>query len=158
MKTAIFFGSTTGTTEMIAQKVGELLGAEVYSANEIDKVEEYDFVIFATSTWGMGDLQDDWYDALEKLKTKNLSGKKVGLIGIGDQFGFGDTFVDGIGTIYEEIKDMGINLVGKTSTDGYSFSGSKAVVDDEFVGLVIDENNQSELTDERINAWVEKVK
>ena len=149
MKTAIFYGSTTGTTEMVAGKVGELLGAEVLSATEIDRVEEYDFVIFATSTWGMGDLQDDWYEALDKLKTKNLSGKKVGLIGIGDQFGFGDTFVDGIGTIYEEIKDMGINLVGKTSTDGYSFSGSKAV---------IDENNQSELTDERINAWVEKVK
>ncbi|RHF69246.1 flavodoxin [Fusobacterium mortiferum] len=158
MKTAIFYGSTTGTTEMVAGKVGELLGAEVLSATEIDRVEEYDFIIFATSTWGMGDLQDDWYEALDKLKTKNLSGKKVGLIGIGDQFGFGDTFVDGIGTIYEEIKDMGINLVGKTSTDGYSFSGSKAVVDDEFVGLVIDENNQSELTDERINAWVEKVK
>lgn len=158
MKTAIFYGSTTGTTEMVAGKAGELLGAEVLSATEIDRVEEYDFVIFATSTWGMGDLQDDWYEALDKLKTKNLSGKKVGLIGIGDQFGFGDTFVDGIGTIYEEIKDMGINLVGKTSTDGYSFSGSKAVVDDEFVGLVIDENNQSELTDERINAWVEKVK
>lgn len=158
MKTAIFYGSTTGTTEVVAGKVGELLGAEVLSATEIDRVEEYDFVIFATSTWGMGDLQDDWYEALDKLKTKNLSGKKVGLIGIGDQFGFGDTFVDGIGTIYEEIKDMGINLVGKTSTDGYSFSGSKAVVDDEFVGLVIDENNQSELTDERINAWVEKVK
>ena len=158
MKTAIFYGSTTGTTEMVAGKVGELLGAEVLSVTEIDRVEEYDFVIFATSTWGMGDLQDDWYEALDKLKTKNLSGKKVGLIGIGDQFGFGDTFVDGIGTIYEEIKDMGINLVGKTSTDGYSFSGSKAVVDDEFVGLVIDENNQSELTDERINAWVEKVK
>lgn len=158
MKTAIFYGSTTGTTEMIAGKVGELLGAEVLPATEIDKVEDYDFVIFATSTWGMGDLQDDWYEALDKLKTKNLSGKKVGLIGVGDQFGFGDTFVDGIGTIYEEIKDMGINLVGKTSTDGYSFSGSKAVVDDEFVGLVIDENNQSELTDERINAWVEKVK
>lgn len=158
MKTAIFYGSTTGTTEMVAGKVGELLGAEVLLATEIDRVEEYDFVIFATSTWGMGDLQDDWYEALDKLKTKNLSGKKVGLIGIGDQFGFGDTFVDGIGTIYEEIKDMGINLVGKTSSDGYSFSGSKAVVDDEFVGLVIDENNQSELTDERINAWVEKVK
>lgn len=158
MKTGIFYGSTTGVTEDIAKRVGDLLGADVYEASEINKVDEYEFVIFATSTWGMGDLQDDWYEALDKLKTKNLSGKKVGLIGIGDQFGFGDTFVDGIGTIYEEIKDMGINLVGKTSTDGYSFSGSKAVVDDEFVGLVIDENNQSELTDERINAWVEKVK
>lgn len=158
MKTAIFFGSTTGTTEMVAGKVGELLGAEVFSATEIDKVEEYDFVIFATSTWGMGDLQDDWYEALDKLKGKNLSGKRVALIGVGDQEGFGDTFVDGIGTIYEEIKDMGITLVGKTSTEGYSFGGSKAVVDDEFVGLVIDENNQSDLTEERIKVWVEKVK
>lgn len=158
MKTAIFYGSTTGTTESVANKVGSLLGADVLPASEIDKVEDYDFVIFATSTWGMGDLQDDWMGALDTLVTKNLSGKKVGFIGVGDQASFGDTFVDGIGTIYEEIKDKGITLVGKTSTDGYSFSSSKAADGDEFIGLVIDENNQSELTDERINSWVAKVK
>ena len=158
MKTGIFYGSTTGTTESVAEKVGALLGADVMPATEIDKVEDYDFVIFATSTWGMGDLQDDWMGALDTLVTKNLSGKKIGLIGVGDQSSFGDTFVDGIGTIYEAIKDKGIILVGKTSTDGYDFSSSKAAEDDEFIGLVIDENNQSELTEERINAWVEKVK
>lgn len=158
MKTGIFYGSTTGTTEMVAEKVGALLGADVMPAAEIDKVENYDFVIFATSTWGMGDLQDDWYGALEILAGKNLSGKKVALIGVGDQASFGDTFVDGMGTIYEEIKDKGVTLVGKTSVDGYDFSSSKAVVDGEFTGLVIDENNQSELTEERIAAWVEKVR
>lgn len=158
MKTGIFYGSTTGTTEMVAEKVGALLGADVMPAAEIDKVENYDFVIFATSTWGMGDLQDDWFGALEALAGKNLSGKKVALIGIGDQASFGDTFVDGMGTIYEEIKDKGITLVGKTSVDGYDFSSSKAVIDGEFAGLVIDENNQSELTEERITAWVEKVR
>lgn len=158
MKTGIFYGSTTGTTEMVAEKVGALLGADVMPAAEIDKVENYDFVIFATSTWGMGDLQDDWFGALEALAGKNLSGKKVALIGVGDQVSFGDTFVDGMGTIYEEIKDKGITLVGKTSVDGYDFSSSKAVVDGEFAGLVIDENNQSELTEERIAAWVEKVR
>lgn len=158
MKTGIFYGSTTGTTEMVAEKVGALLGADVMPAAEIDKVENYDFVIFATSTWGMGDLQDDWYGALEILAVKNLSGKKVALIGVGDQASFRDTFVDGMGTIYEEIKDKGVTLVGKTSVDGYDFSSSKAVVDGEFAGLVIDENNQSELTEERIAAWVEKVR
>lgn len=158
MKTGIFYGSTTGTTEMVAKKVGALLGADVMPAAEIDKVENYDFVIFATSTWGMGDLQDDWFGALETLAGKNLSGKKVALIGVGDQVSFGDTFVDGMGTIYEEIKDKGITLVGKTSVDGYDFSSSKAVIDGEFAGLVIDENNQSELTEERITAWVEKVR
>ena len=158
MKTGIFYGSTTGTTEMVAEKVGALLGADVMPAAEIDKVENYDFVIFATSTWGMGDLQDDWFGALEALAGKNLSGKKVALIGVGDQASFGDSFVDGMGTIYEEIKDKGITLVGKTSVDGYDFSSSKAVIDGEFAGLVIDENNQSELTEERIAAWVEKVR
>ena len=158
MKTGIFYGSTTGTTEMVAEKVGALLGADVMPAAEIDKVENYDFVIFATSTWGMGDLQDDWFGALEALAGKNLSGKKVALIGVGDQVSFGDTFVDGMGTIYEEIKDKGITLVGKTSVDGYDFSSSKAVIDGGFAGLVIDENNQSELTEERIAAWVEKVR
>lgn len=158
MKTAIFFGSTTGVTEDIANRVAKLLGADVYPAGDIAKVEDYDFVIFASSTWGMGDLQDEWMGALDELKSKNLSGKKVGFIGVGDQEGFGDTFVDAIGTIYEEIADMGITVVGKTSTDGYSFSGSKAVVDGEFLGLVIDENNQSDLTDSRIESWVAKVK
>ncbi len=158
MKTGIFYGSTTGVTESIAEKAGQLLEADVMPVSEIDKVEDYDFVIFATSTWGMGDLQDDWFGAIDILVGKNLTGKKVAFIGVGDQASFGDTFVDGIGTIYETIKDKGITLVGKTSTEGYSFSNSKAVVDDDFIGLVIDENNQSELTEERLNSWAAKVK
>ena len=157
MKTAIFYGSTTGTTEDIAGRVAKELGADLFNASEVGKVKDYDFVIFASSTWGMGELQDDWIDALEELKKADLSGKKVGFIGVGDQGAFGDSFVDAIGIIYDEIKDKGINLVGKTSIDGYDFSSSKAVVDDEFVGLVIDENNQSDLTDERIKNWVAKV-
>lgn len=158
MKIGIFYGSTTGVTEDIANRTGKLLGAEVMPASEIDKAEDYDFLIFATSTWGMGDLQDDWQGALDILASKNLSGKKVGFIGVGDQGAFGDTFVDGIGIIYDEIKDKGITLVGKTSTDDYSFSNSRAVLDGDFIGLVIDENNQSDLTEERINSWVSKVK
>ena len=158
MKTAIFYGSTTGVTQDIAERVGKLLNADVFSASDIEKICDYDFAILATSTWGMGDLQDEWVDALDKLKTLDIAGKKIGLIGVGDQEGFGDTFVDGIGIIYDEIKDKGITLVGKTSNEGYSFSSSRAAEDDEFIGLVIDENNQSNLTDERINAWVAKVK
>lgn len=158
MSIGIFYGSSTGVTEEISKKVGELLKAEVMSVSEIEKVENYDFAIFASSTWGMGDLQDDWMDALDILKTKNLKDKKIGFIGVGDQGAFSDTFTDAIGIIYEEIKDMGIKLVGETSTDGYDFSDSKAVIDDEFIGLVIDENNQSNLTDKRISEWVKSVK
>ena len=158
MKTGIFYGSTTGTTESVVDRVKALLDADVFTAGDIDKAENYDFVILATSTWGMGELQDEWIDGIEKLKNLNLSGKKVALIGVGDQEGFGDTFVDAIGIIYDEIKDKGITLVGKTSTDGYNFSSSRAVEDGEFLGLIIDENNQGELTEERINSWIEKVR
>lgn len=158
MKTGIFYGSTTGVTQDIAERVGKLLNADVMPAADIEKIVDYDLAILATSTWGMGDLQDDWIDPLETLKTLNLAGKKIALIGVGDQEGFGDTFVDGMAIIYDEIKGKGITLVGKTSTDGYNFSSSRAAEDGEFLGLAIDENNQSDLTDERIAAWVEKLK
>ena len=106
----------------------------------------------------MGDLQDNWQEGLEILKTKNLTGKKVAFIGVGDQESFGDSFVDGIGIIYEEIKDKGITLIGQTSTDGYSYSNSTGILDGDFLGLVIDENNQSNLTDGRIKLWIESVR
>lgn len=157
MKTGIFYGSTTGVTENVAKKVGELLGADVYEATDLSKVEDYDRLIFASSTWGMGELQDTWISALDELMTKNLSGKTVAFIGTGDGAAFGDTFVDAIGIIYEDIKDKGIVLVGQTSTDGYDFSASKGILDGDFLGLIIDENNQGDLTDERIKAWVEKL-
>ena len=158
MKIGIFYGSTTGITEDIANRVGTLLKADVMEVAEISKVEEYDIAIFATSTWGMGDLQDNWQEGLEILKTKNLTGKKVAFIGVGDQESFGDSFVDGIGIIYEEIKDKGITLIGQTSTDGYSYSNSTGILDGDFLGLVIDENNQSNLTDGRIKLWIKSVR
>ncbi|MGL5123693.1 MAG: flavodoxin [Fusobacteriaceae bacterium] len=158
MKIGIFYGSTTGVTEDIAKRVGTLLKADIMEVSEISKVEEYDIAIFATSTWGMGDLQDNWQEALDTLKVKNLAGKKIAFIGIGDQESFGDSFVDGIGIIYEEIKDKGIILIGQTSTDGYSYSNSRGILNGDFLGLVIDENNQSNLTDKRIELWSEVIK
>lgn len=158
MKTAIFYGSTTGVTEEISRKVANILHADIFPVSEISKVKEHDFIILASSTWGMGELQDDWIEGIENLKTENLTGKKVGFIGVGDQESFGDSFVDAIGIIYNEIKDQGIHLVGQTSTEGYSFRTSKGVIDGEFLGLIIDENNQSELTETRIKKWIEKVR
>ena len=41
---------------------------------------------------------------------------------------------------------------------GYDFEGSAAVEDGYFVGLVLDEENQSNLTPQRIKQWVEQIK
>ena len=159
-KIGIFFGSTTGVTEEIANKISNNLeGAEVYniSGNE-DKLNDFDVLILGTSTWGFGDLQDDWQGTLDELANLDLSGKKVAYFGTGDQSTFADTFIDGIGIINDEIEKTGALVIGQTSIDGYEFSGSKTVVDGEFLGLAIDEVNQSDLTDERVEKWISELK
>ena len=63
-----------------------------------------------------------------------------------------------MGQLYEAAKAAGANIVGAVSTDGYTFDESTAVVDGKFVGLALDEDNESDKTDERIAAWVEEIK
>lgn len=154
MKIGVFYGSTTGVTEAVAKKVGDILKADVFDASNIEKISEYDTAILATSTWGVGDIQDDWVDSLEKLKNIDLSNKKIGIIGVGDQEAFSSSFVNGMNDIYQIIKDKGANIVGQTKTEGYNFDDTTAIDDGMFVGLVIDENNQADMTDERVNNWV----
>ena len=159
-KIGIFYGSTTGVTEEAANKIsGKLDNADVYNiAGNLDKMNNYDVIIMGTSTWGYGDLQDDWMEVLDDIPSLNLSGKKVAYFGTGDQSSFSDTFIDGIGIIHEKIKDSGVILIGETETDGYTFDGSRGVENGKFLGLAIDEVNQSDLTDERVERWTEEIK
>ncbi|MGP2657069.1 flavodoxin [Malaciobacter sp. WC5094] len=160
MATAIFYTTSTGNTTEIATKLAEELGGiEVFdlSAN-LDKVEQYDKVILGASTWGDGDLNDDLDEVWDEFCELDFSGKNVALFSLGDQEGYGDTFVDALGTIYEQVNSKSANVVGFTSTDGYEYDESKAEIDGKFVGLVIDEDNQDDLTDDRIKAWAEDIK
>lgn len=158
-KVGIFYGSTTGVTEDIANRIAEKIdGAEVFNIDgNVDELENYDVLLLGTSTWGFGDLQDDWQTVLDELSNLDLKGKKVGYFGTGDQGTFADTFIDALGIINDEIKKTGATIIGQTSTEGYEFSESRAVVDGKFLGLVVDEINQPDLTDERIDAWVEEI-
>ena len=158
MKTCIFYGSSTGVTEDIANRIAKLLSCDIFQCSEIEKAKDYDLVILATSTWGVGDLQDDWDSALSKIQNVDFNGKKIALIGIGDQDGYGDTFVNGIKTLHDVAISKGATLIGTTSTDGYSFVDSTAVENGVFLGLVIDEVNQSDMTDDRIKNWVNELK
>jgi flavodoxin I len=160
--TGIFFGSTTGNTENAARAIQQRLeaGAEVLEVTEMsaESLEKYDTLLLGSSTWGDGELQDDWEQGIEVLRTADLSGKKVGIFGCGDQFTYPDTFADALGIIYGAIEHSGATLVGAWPTDGYEFSESKSVVDGKFVGLVLDEDNQSDLTGKRIAAWTDLLK
>ena len=114
--------------------------------------------MLGSSTWGAGELQDDWYDGVNVLKKCDLSHKYVALFGCGDSESYCDTFCDGMGIIYEDIKDSGCTIIGKVSAKDYSFSSSIAVIDGMFVGLALDDINESDKTEERIDAWVNDIK
>lgn len=161
MSTAIFFATSTGNSAEIAEKISNELGEiEVYdlASAKINKIEEYDKIILGGSTWGDGDLNDDWEDVWGDFSNIDLSNKTVALFGLGDQDSYDDEFCSALGTIYEQVVKAGAKVVGFTSVEGYDHSNSKAQIDDKFVGLIIDEDNQSDLTDERISQWVKDIK
>lgn len=53
-----------------------------------------------------------------------------------------------MGILEKKVSELGGETVGYWSTDGYEFTDSKAVRDGKFAGLALDEDNQSELTNE----------
>lgn len=159
-KTLVVYGSSTGTCQAIAEKIGEKLGAEVVDVASLTdgQVNEAGNLILGTSTWGAGELQDDWYDGVEKLKSADLSGKTVALFGCGDSESYSDTFCGGMEEIYSAVSEKGAKVIGEVSTDGYTFDDSAAVHDGKFVGLALDDVNEDDKTDERIDAWVDSIK
>ena len=88
-KTGVFYGSSTGTCEELANQIAEKLGVsstDVHSVDKMtdDKIKEYEGLVLGTSTWGDGELQDDWYDGVKVLKSAGISKKFVALFGCGD--------------------------------------------------------------------------
>lgn len=155
-KTIVVYGSTTGTCESIAQTIGDQLGAEVINVSDLtaNQLAEADNIVLGTSTWGAGELQDDWYDGVNVVKSANLSGKRVAIFGCGDSASYSDTFCGGMKELYDAAVAAGATVVGAVPTDGYTFDDSDAVVDGQFVGLALDDVNEDDKTSERISAWL----
>ena len=154
--TIVVYGSSTGTCQSIAEKIANKLGVDAIDVQNLDAdiVANHQNLILGTSTWGAGELQDDWYDGLKILQAANLTGKTIALFGCGDAESYGDTFVGGIGELYNGIKDSGARFIGAVATDGYHFTESEAVIDGQFIGLPLDDVNEDDMTDERIDSWV----
>ena len=159
-KTVIIYGTSTGTCEDLAGRIGAKLGVgNIINVTDLDDnvIADNDNLILGTSTWGAGEMQDDWYDGIRTIKSANLSNKTVALFGCGDSGSYPDTFVGGMAEIYNAVKEAGANVIGAVSTEGYTFDDSESVVDGQFVGLALDEVNEDDKTDERIDAWVAEI-
>lgn len=160
----IFFGSDTGNTENVAKQIQQILGSDKADIFDIAKttketIEQYNYLFLGIPTWYYGESQADWEDFFPNLKQMNFNGKTVAIFGCGDQEDYAEYFCDAMGSLRDIIEPNGAKIVGHWSTEGYSFEASKSLVDDtHFVGLAIDEDRQPELTEERINNWVNQVK
>lgn len=158
----IFYGSTEGNTERVVNKIVEFFGddAELHNVNSAtaEDMEPYPYVILACPTWEIGQLQEDWDSFVDEIENVDYSNKKVTYVGLGDADGYPDTYQDALGIIHDRIKDKGATFVGAWPTDGYNFNASKGVVNGKFLGLALDEDNQKDLTAERIERWVAELK
>jgi len=157
-KIGLFYGSSTGRTKKVAEMIQKEFGTnniDVYNIKELKSIDilKYDNLIFGTSSWGVGDMQDDWETLIDDLVELDLSKKKIALYGLGDQIEYPESFVDGLGTLYCRIP-IKENIVGFCSTEGYKYYYSTAEKDGHFVGLVVDQDKQPELTEGRVKKWV----
>jgi flavodoxin I len=161
-KIGLFYGSTAGKTRKVAEMIKTEFDAGSVDLHDIKDIKpkdilKYDNLIFGTSAWGVGDMQDDWETFIDDMVELDLSKKKIALYGLGDQEEYPGSFVDGLGTLYCRMPDKD-NIVGFTSTEGYTYYFSSAEMDGRFVGLAIDEDKQSKLTPQRVKKWVAQLK
>jgi flavodoxin I len=162
-KIGLFFGTQTGKTESAAVMIRDAFGGDVVTLHDMAKAEvadfdEYECLIVGCPTWNIGELQSDWEGVYPDLDDVDFSGKTVAYFGTGDQIGYSANFQDAIGILEEKISQQGGKTVGYWPTEGYDFSDSKAVRNGKFCGLALDDDSQSDLTDERIKAWVAQLK
>ncbi|AKC60488.1 flavodoxin FldA [Blochmannia endosymbiont of Camponotus (Colobopsis) obliquus] len=163
-KVGIFFSSDTGNTENVAKMIQKQLGTNVADIFDIvnsnrEDLEQYNNLLLGIPTWYYGEAQCDWEDFFPILKTINFCGKKVGIFGCGDQEDYAEYFCDAMNILKEITEHNGATLIGKWPTDGYRFESSKSLINkDHFVGLVIDEDRQPEMTLDRVINWVKQIK
>jgi flavodoxin I len=164
-KVGLIYSTTTGNTETVAGYVAAEIGAEMADIADCspDDLLAFDGLICGAPTWHTGaDTERSgtaWDDFLYgDLASMDMSGKKVAVFGLGDQAGYGDNFCDAMDELTACFKKQGAEIVGSWSVDGYEHEESKSIDGGKFVGLPCDEDNQPDLSEERVKAWIAQLK
>ena len=170
-KIGIFFGTDTGNTRKIAKMMQKELGDIADKPLNInrataDTLLSYDYLILGTPTYGSGELpgleaecqEESWEEFMPNIDEMDLSGKKVALFGLGDQVNYPDEYLDALGELFDAVTDAGADICGSWPTDGYEYESSAAEDEGVFVGLALDNDNQSNLTADRVTKWLAQIK
>ena len=111
-KVGIFFGTSTGNTETVADYIAAEFGDDAEGPIEIDGIvgsvadefKKYDALIVGTPTWNTGadsersgtGWDEIYYGEMQDL---NIAGKKVGVFGLGDQESYSGNYADASGEV-----------------------------------------------------------
>jgi len=165
MRMAMFYATNTGYTEEVAEEIKGSLGPLLVETCQniedlsLEDLQGYDVLVLGIATWDVGDLPYDWAMFHDDLGDYDFTGTKVVMFGLGDQCGYPETFLDAMGILYRKFLEQGATGgIGFWPTEEYDFVGSLAVYDDQFCGLAIDEDNESELTAARVEKWCAQIK
>lgn len=166
-KIALIYWPKKGNVENTAQKISTLFDAgsiDIFTISDVEteKLPDYDLLIFGGSTIGADNWEDThttkWFAFFDALKKLDLTGTLAAIYGLGDQILYPEHFVDGMDTIRGELVATGARVIGAWPVEGYEHTDSKSIEGDHFIGLALDDDQQSELSDERISKWVEMLK
>jgi len=165
VKAALIYGSCTGRTEYVAEQIVEALKPEVeLELVDVHKIKPedlpgWDFILCGIPTWDVGELEYGWHDVYVKLDDVDMTNVSVAMFGLGDQATYVDTYQDAMGILYEKLVERGATGgIAFTSTDTHVFEESKGVIEGQFCGLALDEDNQEDLTESRIEEWANALK
>lgn len=155
----VFYGSSTGDTFKVSELIEKFIGpdkVELYDICQarVADLTKYSFLILGISTWGIGKLQEDWEKFLSDFTYFDLRGKKVALFGLGDQESYPDTFADALGILYDIFSSHKCQMLGEWPVEGYDFLNSRSIRNGMFMGLILDERNQPDLTEQRVFSWL----
>lgn len=166
-KIALIYWPKKGNTETAAYKIYSKFDKDtidIFTITEINTAEfaMYEAFIIGGSTtgadnWGQAH-KTRWSDFFLKLEKAGLKGKPFAMFGLGDQVLYPHHFVDGMAFIKEIFEKYGAIHKGWWPTEGYEFQESESVENGMFYGLALDMDHQPELTDERIDKWVEQIR
>jgi flavodoxin I len=166
-KIGIFYGPELGSVEKVARLMETKIGADkvelIPVKNSDEKaLEQFDKLIFGMSTIGKtnwdSEYKDTDWDVFATLFNKvNWAGKKVAMYCLGDHIQYPQHFVDALGWVYERLEKTEAEVVGFCTTEGYVYEESEGIRNGQFLGLPVDEDNESDKTEMRVENWINRL-
>jgi flavodoxin II len=161
----LFYGSSTCYTEIAAEKIQQQFPqgcVDIHNIADtpITEMLHYQQLILGIPTWDYGELQEDWENNWDALDELDLSQTTIALYGLGDQVGYPDWFLDALGYLHNKVIVQGARVIAYWPNTGYEYNASQALTHDQsqFVGLALDDENEFDKTDQRIQQWCDTLK